>query len=235
MHSPIQRAIIAFCLFLGTTACFPTFQTARVEPGFRLEASAVVLADQPRNSFNEGPDIIAALNPAYGFGKRVEIGFPFELYAENGLFNSSGRDKNSGILMPYVKVALLDTDSPNHAAVVVQTAWILPANIGLHYGHDFGSWEPHVGLTYIFSGGNAGDDPFITRYQEPDQTLFALSAGATFNRWRNTSFEVGVLRNSYGQSVGPSPGGDTFQKTTLYDAYAGIRLRLFGGPRRSRP
>src|SRR6185436_6157535 len=111
-------------------------------------------------------------------------------------------DKNSVIIMPYLKLGLLGTDSPNHLALIAQSSFILPANVGIRFGHDLGAWEPHIGLSWIFSGGEAGDDPTITRYQERNQLLLAWSLGATLNRARNTAVEIGLLRNRYDQSIG---------------------------------
>jgi hypothetical protein len=228
MSLTFQRCVMAAAV-LSATACFPTFQTARIDPGFRLDVSTVVLADQPRNGAPQGTDIIGMLTPAYAFGRRVEIGVPVGVYAEEGLFNSGplNGDKNAILIMPYLKIGLLAEDSPNHLALIGQTALALPANIGLRYGRDLGSWEPHIGMNWVFSGGTAGDDPTITRYQERNQTMLAFSAGATFMRWRNAAFEIGVLRNRYDEQTGFDNFGPTYTPVTYYDAYAGLRLSLF--------
>ena len=229
MRTTIQHWIPALCALLPSAACFPTFQTARIDPGFRLEASAIVLGDQRRHDTPQGTDIITMLTPAYAFGHRAEIGVPFGVYAEEGLFNSGplNGDKNSFLVMPYLKLGLLDSDSPHHLALIAQSALALPANIGLRYGRDLGSWEPHVGITYVFSGGTAGDDPTITRYQERNQTMVAFAAGATLKRWRNTAFEIGVLRNSYEDGVGFDGSNTIYERVHYYDAYAGLRVNLF--------
>ena len=70
-------------------------------------------------------------------------------------------------------------------------------------------------------------DPTITRYQERHQQMLAFSAGATFVRWRNTAFEIGVLRNSYDEETGFDNSGPTYSRVTYYDAYAGLRVNLF--------
>jgi hypothetical protein len=229
MQMLIQRWAVLACMLFSVTGCFPTFQAARIDPGFRLEASAVVLGDQARRQTPQGTDIIGMLTPAYGFGRRVEIGVPVGVYAEEGLFNSGplNGDKNSILVMPYLKVAFLESGSPHHLALIAQSALALPANVGVRYGRDLGSWEPHVGANYIFSGGTAGDDPTITRYQERNQTMVAISAGATFKRWNNTAVEIGVLRNSYEEEGGFNGSSTTYQRVRYYDAYAGLRVNLF--------
>lgn len=226
MH--LRRAMLAG-IFVSTGACFPTFQNARIDPGFRLDASAVVLADQNRNGASQGTDVIGMLTPAYAFGRRVEIGVPVGVYAEEGLFNSGplNGDRNAILVMPYLKVGLLGAESPHHLALIGQTALMLPANVGVRYGRDFGSWEPHVGFNVIFSGGTAGDDPTVTRYQERNQSMVAFSAGATLTRWRHTAFEIGVLRNRYDEQTGFGSFGPTYTRVTYYDAYAGLRVNLF--------
>jgi hypothetical protein len=225
--------LIAVCGIASAAGCFPTFQTARIDPGFRLEASAIVLGDQPRHGVAQGNDIIAMLAPSYAFNRHVEIGVPVGLYAEEGL--NSGElngDKNAFLVMPYLKFGFLPSESRHHLALILQSALILPANVGLRYGRDFGSWEPHIGANVIFSGGEAGDDPTITRYQERNQTMVAFSAGATVNRWRNAAFEIGVLRNQYEDvSLYPPGGGIQYSKFTYYDLFAGMRFNLIGGRR----
>jgi hypothetical protein len=224
--------LLAICGIAAAAGCFPTFQTARIDPGFRLEASAIVLGDQTRHRVSQGTDIIAMLSPSYAFGRHIEIGVPAGVYAEEGL--NSGElngDKNSILIMPYLKLGLLSSASRHHLAVILQSALILPANVGIRYGRDLGSWEPHIGANFIFSGGEAGDDPTVTRYQERNQTMVAFSAGATINRWRNTAFEIGVLRNQYEDGSGDPRGGIQASMFTYYDLFAGMRFNLIGGRR----
>lgn len=230
---PKRFQLIVAGSVLACTACFPTFQTARIDPGFRLEASAIVLGDQTRHTTPQGTDIIAMLSLAYAFGRHVEIGVPVGLYAEEG-FNSGPLrgDKNSVLIMPYVKFGVLPSASQHHLALILQASLLLPANVGIRYGHDFGSWEPHIGANFIFSGGQSYDDPTITRYQERNQTMVAFSAGATLNRWRNTAFEIGVLRNQYEDVSRITPaGGVEYSMFRYYDLYAGMRFNLAGGRR----
>ncbi len=233
MRIAFQHAVTLTSCALACAACFPSFQTARIDPGFRLSASAVVLGDQPRHDTHQGTDIIGMISPSFAFGRRFEIGVPVGVYAENGLFNSGplNGDKNAFIIMPYLKLALLESDSPNHLAVIAQSSAVLPANVGIRFGHNLGAWEPHVGLSWIFSGGEPGDDPTITRYQERNQLLLAWSVGATLNRARNTAIEIGVLRNRYDQSVGFNSSGSIYETQVWYDAYVGLRFNLIGGRR----
>jgi hypothetical protein len=228
----MTRLAQARCLpFLGAVlaGCFPTFQNARVEPGFRLDANVTLLDDQARNGTPQGKDILPFLIPAYGFGRRVELGLPVGLYAEEGLHSGPiNEDRNALLVMPYVKFGLLDEASPHHLALIGQTAFFVPANIGVRYGRDLGDWEPHIGFNWIMSGGEAGDDPTVTRYQERNQTLFSLSVGATLDRPRNAAIEVGILRNRYDEFIASDPLGGRFVPVTYYDLYAGLRLQLAG-------
>lgn len=102
-------------------------------------------------------------------------------------------------------------------------AWFLPANVGLRYGRDFGAWEPHAGVSVIFSGGPAGDDPVVTRYQENGQMLLALAIGAT---WSSAGIELGVLRNNYEEGAVYGDFGQPTRARTLYDVFVGARLRI---------
>jgi hypothetical protein len=206
-------------------ACFPTFQSARVEPGFRLDAGFTALADQRRNNVEQGHDYIPYLNPAYGFGRRVEVGVPFGFYFEEGFkSNIFEGERTARMVWPYVKIALNEATSREHVAIIGQAAFTLPANLGIRYGRDFGSWEPHVGLNYIWSGGTAGDDPTVTRYQEAHQTLVSATLGATLHTRGRPAFEVGVLRNEYDEVTGFGPQGSITARRTYVDLFVGFRL-----------
>jgi hypothetical protein len=62
--------------------------------------------------------------------------------------------------------------------------------------------------------------------------MIAVSAGATLNRWRNTAFEIGVLRNQFEDFVGLTPGGGpVYEMVRYYDLFAGMRFNLVGGRR----
>lgn len=214
---------------LCASACFPTFQAARVEPGFRLDAGLVVLTDQERNGTPQGTDGLLTLAPVYGFGERLEVGLPVGVYWEEGLGQGgygSGTQSQNLVVLPYAKLALLDAGSPHHLSLSLQAAGILPGNIGLRYGRDMGKWEPQVGLTWIFSGGPAGDDPIITRYQEKDQSLLSASVGATWDGRGRPSIEVGVLRNRYREGAVYGDFGQETVVRTLYDLFLGLRIGL---------
>ena len=91
-------------------ACFPTLQTARIDPGFHLDASMTVVADQPVTNgpveFPQGPDVIAVLIPAFGFGHRFELGLPIGFYGENGLKSDPRtNEERLLILLPYATLA----------------------------------------------------------------------------------------------------------------------------------
>jgi hypothetical protein len=98
-------------LALALAACFPTLQTARVDPGLHLDAGVSYLADQPRNGEPQGDDYLTYLTPSYGFGNRVEIGMPIGYYHQEGL------DDRHALLMPYLKVAALGPASRDHLAI----------------------------------------------------------------------------------------------------------------------
>jgi hypothetical protein len=215
---------LAVALAGALSGCFPTLHNARVEPGLRLDAGFTYLADQPRGGEPQRHDGLATVTPAYGFGDRVEIGLPLGVYWEDGIGRSSyatGTQSAQVVLLPYAKVALLPRRSRDHLAAVVQAAGIFPGSVGLRYGRAQGGWEPHVGLTYIFSAGPAGDSPVVTRYQEPDQFLMAGSVGATVFGRVNAAVEAGVLLNSYRSNRGFDMPPE---RVTHYDLFVGMRL-----------
>jgi hypothetical protein len=214
-------------IVLGTAACFPTFQTARVEPGFHVDAGATWIHDQPREGHSQKSDVIGYLEPKFGFKGNFEIGLPVGVYMEEGLNGSSSSfgtgDKNV-LLAPYLKIGVLPRDSRDHLALIGQTSWLAPGNVGVRYGRDLGKWEPHVGVSYIFTAGPAGDDPVVTRYQEGGQTLWAFVAGATWKGPGRPGLQVGVLRNSYRDGTVYGDFGQPAQVRTLYDLFVGIRV-----------
>jgi hypothetical protein len=231
MRAPFRFAPAPYALatLLAAGGCFPTLQTARIDPGFRIDVGVTHLADQRRNAVSQGPDHIAYAAPVYGFGRRVEIGLPAGLYLEEGIGKSGDLDgdKTAFILWPYIKFGVFEPESRNRLALIFQGAWIGFANVGLRYGRDLGSWEPHLGVTYVFSGGPAGDDPAVTRYQEARQTMFAFSAGAAWNVRGRPVLEIGVLRNSYDEGAVFGDFGQETVRRTLYDLFVGFRASAF--------
>jgi hypothetical protein len=218
-------------LLLATTACFPTFQNARVEPGLRLDASATVLADQERDGLDQGTDLIGVITPAYGFRDRVEIGLPVGFYLEDGFDRDGaeyGGESRQVFLAPYLKVALLPQDRREHLALIAQTVGILPGNIGIRFGRDMGGWEPHLGVNWIFSYGSAGDDPVVPRYQQYRQRLLALSVGATWHTRGRPAVEVGLLRNAFQDGGVFGTPDEAAGRITLYDLFVGFRVGLAG-------
>lgn len=225
MPSHLARATLVAAAPLFA-ACFPTFHNARVDPGFRIDAGFTALGDQRRNDEPQRADHIVYVAPVYGFGRRVELGVPVGWYFEEGIGNGGGpyNYDRQFMIWPYVKFAMNEPTSRHHLAMIGQSALIGPANVGLRYGRDFGAWEPHVGVSWIFSSGPAGDDPVVTRYQELGQNMVAASIGATWNGAGRPAFEIGVLRNSYREGA---VGGDFGQPTvprTLYDMFVSFRL-----------
>jgi hypothetical protein len=188
-----------------------------------------------RNGEPQGPDYIAYVGPSLGIGDRVELGLPVGIYLEEG-FASLGSDAleqfgtspRSLLVLPYAKVALLPSESDDHLAAVVQGIFPPLFNAGLRYGRDLGWWEPHVGASVVFSGGPAGDDPFITRYQEKGQFLMTFAAGASWDTPGRPAVEVGILLNHYDEGAVYGDFGQPTTPRTLVDLYIGGRLRLFG-------
>jgi len=219
-----------------TTACFPTMQTARIDPGLHLDVGVTYLGDQVRNDEPQGVDLMAYVAPSLGIGDRFEIGLPIGVYLEEGLeslesdaLEQFGQSPRMLVLWPYLKTALLPRDSRDHLAVIVQGAWFVPANVGVRYGRDLGSWEPYAGVSLIFSGGPAGDDPAVTRYQEAGQTIVTASVGATWETIGRPAVEVGLMRNHYREGAVYGDFGQPTTPRTLYDLYVAARFRLLGG------
>lgn len=197
----MRNSVVALPFLLG--ACFPTFQSARVEPGLHADVGVAVIADQDRGTVEDGTDLLAYVAPAWGLSSRVELGMAIGVYSRD-----LGGGEAGLLLMPYAKLGVLPATGRDHLAVSLQTnALVFPANLGLHYGRDLGSWEPQLSVTRIFSAGPAGDDPLVTRYQQQDQTLWAIGLGATWRgRWR-PGFQVGLLYNAYTACCEPMGGG----------------------------
>jgi hypothetical protein len=188
------------------------------------------IGDQVRNGESQGPDIMVCVAPTLGLGDRVELGVPVGLYLEEGLeslggnaLEEFGTSPRAGVAWPYAKIALLPSGSLDHLALVLQGAWFTTANVGIRYGRDLDSWMPHAGVSVIFSGGPAGDDPFVTRYQEKGQLLLALAVGAT---WSHAGVEFGLLRNRYEEGAVYGDFGQPTTPRTLYDVFVDVRFRV---------
>jgi hypothetical protein len=213
-------------------ACFPTFQSPRIDPGFHADIGLTYITDQTRNDEPQGPDLMIYAAPTFGFGDRVEVGVPVGVYLEEGLqglgsdIDQVNESPRTLALWPYLKFALLPSEARDHLALLLQGVWLLPANVGLRYGRDLGSWEPHAGVSVIFSGGPAGDDPFVTRYQEKGQLLLSAAVGATWNVSGRPAIELGVLRNRYEEGAVYGDFGQPTTTRTLYDLFVGGRVRL---------
>ncbi len=227
------RRCVSIPTVVVLTACFPTFQSPRVDPGFHGDVGITYIGDQVRNGEQQGPDLMVYLAPAFGFGDRVELGVPVGLYLEEGLEGLSGdgfeaisESPRTVVVWPYAKIALLPSRASDHLALILQGAWFTFANVGLRYGRDLGAWEPHAGASVIFSGGPAGDDPFVTRYQEKGQLLLAFAIGATWEVAGRPGIEVGLLRNHYEEGAVYGDFGQPTTPRTLYDLFIGARFRV---------
>lgn len=224
MKRMIAHGVAPAVLAVFAGACLPTLHNARVEPGFRVDAGFVYLGDQERAGAPQRHDGLATVTPAYGFGDRVELGLPIGIYWEDGIGRAgyaTGSQSQQVVFLPYAKLALLPRGTTDHLTVSLQAAGIAPGSIGLRYGRELGGWEPHLGLTWIASGGTAGDDPVVTRYQEKGQVLLAASAGATLLGRGRLAMELGVLRNSY---LEPETISAPETRVTLYDVFIGVRV-----------
>lgn len=208
--------------------CFPTPQSARIEPGLRIDASAVRIADQDRDEHAEGTDYLTTVGLVYGFGERIEIGVPVGYYFEDGLRRSSSRFDNARtvVVMPYFKAALLPSESKHRVAISAQTSWVLISNVGVHYSRDLGSWEPQAGLTWILSPGPAGDSPAVTRYQQAGQLLLAPTIGASWPLQGRPTLQAGLLINSYREGAVYGDFGQPTVRRTLLDLVVGFRVSV---------
>ncbi len=214
---------------LALAGCFPTLQSARINPGLHLAAGSAVLTDQQREGKPQGADIVAFVSPSYGFaGPGIEIGLPVAVYLEEGLaslrsdaLSRYGTSPRSLLVAPYVKLGFNQTHRDKFA-VLGQTVWLLPSSLTVIYSRDYGRWTPYTSLKYVFSSGPAGDDPFITRYQEGGQSIWVAALGVEYQGGPRPALEFGLMRNSYLEGTvyaGPATG-----RRTLYDVFVGFRV-----------
>jgi hypothetical protein len=212
------------------SACFPAMQTPEITPGPHLDAGVMALSDQRRDGTAQGPDVFAWIAPTVGFGHEVEVGIPIGWYLEEGFRSvtdrrSFGTSPAQFVILPYGKFALLD--GPRHkVAGVVQLGPMFVSSLSLLYGRDLGSWMPYGSIKWVASGGPAGDDPYITRYQQKGQLLLILSGGAEFRVPGLPALEAGVLINRYREGA---VYGDFNQPTTprtLADFFVTARVRV---------
>lgn len=205
-------------------------QTPEVAPGLHVDAGAMLLSDQPRDGQAQGPDLFGWVTPSLGFGNDVEVGIPFGWYLEDGLRGDTAQDAFGSssrhlVILPYAKLALADT--PAHKlAGVLQLGPTFISSVGLLYGRDFGSWMPYGAVKWVASGGPAGDDPFITRYQEKSQLLLVFSVGAESRRPGRPALEAGVLLNHYREGAVYGDFGQPTRPRTLLDAFVTARVRV---------
>jgi hypothetical protein len=138
--------------------------------------------------------------PSFGVGD-IEVGIPVGWYLEEGtrsLTNreSFGTDPVTLIVLPYGKFALVNSPR-DKLSTVLQLGPLFVSSVSLLYGRDLRSWMPYGGVKWMASAGPAGDDPFITRYQQKGQLLLVLSVGAEWRKPGLPSVEMGVLLNHY--------------------------------------
>lgn len=220
------RAVLQLAAILGLTGCLPTPQSARIDPGPRLAFSAVRLSDQHRDGRDQRTDYLTTVEFSYGVGHRYEIGLPLGLYSEGGVAGRSG--DRTFVLLPYAKLALLPDASRHHLAATMQFAYLafVPANVGLHYSRDLGSWEPQVGLTWIPSSGPAGDSPLVTRYQQAGQLMLVPAIGITWPGAVQPMVQTGLLINRYEEGAAYGDFGQPARSRTLVDLFVSLQLTL---------
>jgi hypothetical protein len=218
---------------LLVAGCFPTLQSPSVEPGLHIDVGATLIADQRRNDQAQGHDYFVYVGPSWGFGERLEIGVPVGIYLEEGLTSLEsdaeerfGTDPRTISAWPYLKLALNNAESRDRVALTAQAALFVPASLGITWGRELRGWSPLAGATVIFSGGPAGDDPLVTRYQEKGQYLIAAHAGAELHMPVRPTLAIGVLRNHYSEGALFGDFGQPTVERTLWDVYAALRFRV---------
>jgi hypothetical protein len=214
-------------------ACFPTMQTPEITPGLHFDAGAMALSDQRRDSAVQGPDLFGWVGPSFGFGHDVEVGLHVGWYLEEGWRSISDRPAfgtapTQLVILPYGKFALVNT-AKHKLAGVLQLGPTFVSSASLLYGRDLQSWLPYGAVKWIASGGPAGDDPFITRYQQKGQLLLVLSGGAQWRRPGLPAIEAGVLVNHYQEGAVFGDFGQPTTPRTLLDLFVSARVRV--GPR----
>ncbi|MFC1683701.1 hypothetical protein ACFL0G_05815 [Candidatus Zixiibacteriota bacterium] len=171
----IVFSLLLFAIGIVLSGCFTTLQTAKVKKGFHLTVATGFLADQKRNDRSQGSDVIGLIAPSYGLVARsvgFEFGVPIGGYLEEGLSGDSYAREY--LILPYLKIGL-NPQKKDKVALVGEAALVIPASLTLIYSHDFDRWTPYLSVKRIFSGGPAGDDPVVTRYQEHDQSIWAAA------------------------------------------------------------
>ena len=212
-----------------STGCLPVVQRPGIEPGFHLDGGVSYLADQPRDGRGRGNDYMVYLAPAWGINEQVEVGLPLGLYLEEG-WGSLGSNPIQGdyepVIAPYLKFGLLEPGGSDRLAVSLQFAAFLPAILGVQYGRDLGDWRPWVSLSAVGHLGPAGDSPFVTRFQQKDQSVWLLAGGLSRRSPHAPSLEIGVMRNAFEEGAVFGDFGQETVPRTLYDLYVGLRFRF---------
>ncbi len=203
---------------------FTTFQTARVKQGFHFTPSSAILSDKMGDGKTQGHDVNAILTPGLGHiekYKRIEIVVSLGGYLEEE-FNSSnsggpqifGQNVKEPLIFPYLKVGFKQ-NGRNKFAIVGQSAFMLPASLTFIYSYDFTRWTPYVSMKRVFSGGSAGDDPIVTRFQEKDPNIWVFGVGTECQMPLNPGIEFRILRNSYNEDLQLTPFSTTTKRQVL--------------------
>ena len=220
----IVFSLLLFAIGIVLSGCFTTLQTAKVKKGLHLTVSTGMLTDQERNDWSQGSDVIGLIAPSYGVvakGVGFEFGIPIGGYLEEGFRSDS--DAREYSILPYLKIGL-NPQKGDKVAFVGQAALIIPASFTVIYSHDFNRWTPYVSVKKVFSGGPAGDDPVVTRYQEHDQSIWAAALGVEWPVQFNPGIEFGMFRNSYQEGFVDGYFGGTGRKRVLYDIFLGGKV-----------
>jgi hypothetical protein len=220
----IVLTLLLFATGIVFSGCFTTLQTARVKKGLHLTVATGILTDQKRNDWSQGSDVIGLIAPSYGLvAKSVgfEFGIPIGSYLEEGF--SSDSYAREYLVLPYLKIGF-NPQKRDKVALVGQAALIIPTSLTLIYSHDFNHWTPYLSVKTIFSGGPAGDDPVVTRYQEHDQSIWVAALGVEWPVKSNPAIEIGMFRNSYEEGFVDGYFGGTGENRVLYDIFLGGKV-----------
>lgn len=206
MDNNLGRMIAGAAIVVGCTACFPTYQSARAEPGLNFHVEGMVLSGHHVSHDVHGPDYMATVTGAYGFGRRFEIGVPLGVYL-------TGFGSTYPVLMPYAKLALGDPEKDReHLALFAQASGAL----GAVFSSDRGSWEPNAMVSRLSSaGGQHGDFAFNSRYAQDNQSLWVAATGVTLRTPERPAIEVGFLRNRYTDGNAPHIINDVFVRLKI--------------------
>ncbi len=208
--------------------CFSTLQTARIDEGLHGGASFGVLGGegmealegQRESAPDQGGKADVALSADVGYGLLMgPLGL--DTGARIGTYRGSS---DEFLLLPYGKIGLFQ-DRSTRIALLVDFAgfpWV-PYFVSLITDHQIGPWTPYLATKRFISHGIAGDDPFVTRFQKRDQSIWAFSGGCERRLGHGTSllFEAGAMIDRHDIDEWQES-----EEVTLVDPVFGLGLRF---------